>query len=252
MTLLDKVNTLIANMQRAITDFTAIKTALIESGADMPEGTSTSDYPAKIKEVHDKFWDTYQDNGNRTDYSCAFCNDGWNDATYNPKYPIIATSVNRLFYKNKQITDTKVPITLVGDNPYGDERHVYLPFAFCSSLKIIPSLSWSRELGIANTECIDFQGCDAIEHIGFNGELWGNVWLQKNDNIDDETLIQLVHCLKDFSQDEMAGEEFGWCYNIYLSQKCINRLFSTLMDERDAYYEGQPLEFVIMEKQWGY
>ena len=198
------------------------------------------------------FWDNYQDYGNRTDYNFAFCNEGWNDTTYNPKYPIIATSVNRLFFKNKQITDTKVPITIVGENPYGDERYVYLPFAYCSSLKTIPSLTWSRELAVIDTQIIDFQGCEAIKHIGFNGELWGNVWLQNSDNIDDETLIQLVHCLKDFSQDEMASEEFGWVFTIYLAQDCIDRLFNIVMDERDAYYEGKTLEVVIMEKQWGY
>lgn len=53
MNLIDKVKKLVANMQRAITDLKAIKTALIENGAEIPEGTTTSDYAGKISEVYE-------------------------------------------------------------------------------------------------------------------------------------------------------------------------------------------------------
>lgn len=36
----------------------------------------------------DMFWETFQKNGNRTDYSYTFRYDGWTPQNFNPKYPI--------------------------------------------------------------------------------------------------------------------------------------------------------------------
>ena len=46
---------------------------------------------------YDRFWDAYQDNGNRTSYSYAFCSYGWDKETFKPKYPI--TPGNYCFYQ---------------------------------------------------------------------------------------------------------------------------------------------------------
>lgn len=247
-------------INQAIADFDRIEKAIEDCGVDVPFGTDTKDYGDKIKEVceqgkksqYDEFWDAYQLNGNRTDYSYAFCDEGWNDTTYNPKYPIVATNINRLFYSNEQITNTKVPIIMVGANIYGDEKYMHIPFADCSSLKTIPSLSVSKEAAINNSQLLDFQNCDNIEHIGFNDEVWCDVWLQYSDNIDDETLIQLVHCLKDFSKSDELNEEYGGNFYIYISSKCVDRLTVLKMDDRDPYYKGETLETVILTKMWGY
>ena len=40
---------------------------------------------------YDAFWDGYQDGGNRRNYLYAFSYSGWNNTTFKPKYPIIAT-----------------------------------------------------------------------------------------------------------------------------------------------------------------
>lgn len=45
---------------------------------------------------YDAFWDTYQQNGERTDYSNAFVGDGWSNETLRPKHPckvIIGTNM---------------------------------------------------------------------------------------------------------------------------------------------------------------
>ena len=41
------------------------------------------------QEEHDTFWDTFQKNGSRRNYSYAFF-DGWTNANFAPKYDIIA------------------------------------------------------------------------------------------------------------------------------------------------------------------
>lgn len=40
------------------------------------------------KQEYDEFWDTFQDNGNRTDYQCGFGGKGWTKDNFKPKYDI--------------------------------------------------------------------------------------------------------------------------------------------------------------------
>lgn len=66
------------------------------------------------KSQYDEFWDAYQNNGERKNYNYAFQSLCWTDETYNPKYPIVASSATNIFVSNTNITDTKVPIDLRG------------------------------------------------------------------------------------------------------------------------------------------
>lgn len=63
---------------------------------------------------YDRFWDDYQQNGNRNDYKNAFSGTGWTEETLKPKYPVkivdtTATSryatemFRRLGYNNSKI-----------------------------------------------------------------------------------------------------------------------------------------------------
>ncbi len=71
------------------------------------------DFPRKIHDVYssgmyegakighfdewESFWDTYQDNGNRTDYYVAFYGKYWNNISFKPKHPIVVTNGNSMF-----------------------------------------------------------------------------------------------------------------------------------------------------------
>lgn len=46
---------------------------------------------------HDRFWDNYQDGGNRLHYNYAFAGKGWTDQTFRPKYDIRPTSATNMF-----------------------------------------------------------------------------------------------------------------------------------------------------------
>lgn len=55
-------------------------------------------YNDGVKSEYDRFWDNYQDYGNRTDYTQAFSKAGWNNETYKPKYiPKPHSSAVRMF-----------------------------------------------------------------------------------------------------------------------------------------------------------
>lgn len=56
-----------------------------------------SGYEAGKKSEYDKFWDIYQDNGDRVRYSGCFSGEGWNAETLKPKYSIKAKETYMMF-----------------------------------------------------------------------------------------------------------------------------------------------------------
>ena len=57
---------------------------------------------------YDRFWDTYQQNGNRTSYNYAFYGDGWTDETFKPKYDIVLIGNNASgMFRYSRITNLK-------------------------------------------------------------------------------------------------------------------------------------------------
>ena len=73
---------------------------------------NNGDFDAGKKAEYDAFWDTFQNNGNRTTYSYAFYGSavGWNDTTFNPKYPIKIIYGECLF-QNSPIT--RIPVDII-------------------------------------------------------------------------------------------------------------------------------------------
>lgn len=49
---------------------------------------------------YDAFWDAYQNNGNRTDYSAAFSGIGWNSKTLIPKYDVVPKVAAQIFARD--------------------------------------------------------------------------------------------------------------------------------------------------------
>ena len=56
-------------------------------------------------EHYDTFWDTYQQNGKRTNYQYAFSGKGWNDTTFKPKYDISVSGNGGWMFAGSQIKD---------------------------------------------------------------------------------------------------------------------------------------------------
>ena len=47
---------------------------------------------------YDRFWDSYQQNGNRDDYTHGFAGKGWNRNNFLPKYDLVPFTVNTCFH----------------------------------------------------------------------------------------------------------------------------------------------------------
>ena len=57
----------------------------------------TDGVSAGQKTEYDRFWDVYQQKGQRTDYDSAFRGVGWNGDSFYPKYDIIVSKANNCF-----------------------------------------------------------------------------------------------------------------------------------------------------------
>lgn len=113
---------------------------------------------------YDWFWDKYQNNGNRTDYYCAFSGSNWKDNVYNPKYPIkVLSGCNMLFYQNMYFTDTKVDIDMTA--PTVTSIQSFNLFQGCSKLKTIRKLIVRTTQPWISSGVSTFDGCTSLENI---------------------------------------------------------------------------------------
>lgn len=62
-------------------------------------------YEKGKKDEYDKFWDSFQNKGKRTNYQDGFAGKGWNDTTFKPKYDIIAVGNLGRAFQETELTD---------------------------------------------------------------------------------------------------------------------------------------------------
>ena len=102
-----------------------------------------------VKSYQDKFWDTFQDNGNRTDYSFAFAGTGWTDKILRPKYDIIVTSAHTMFKSNNGINEN------ISD--FFAKQGVKLDFSQCTSF-----VEAFGQPGIVGVDVVDTRNANNI------------------------------------------------------------------------------------------
>jgi hypothetical protein len=126
--------TLEMNVNQVNSDFQGIKTAIVDSGVEVADGTPTSELADKVNEVYNagyekgkleggnteeaydngytdgkqaewsEFWDSFQQNGTLESHARAFATPAWNDNNFKPKYDMKPTSAYMMF-SYSQITD---------------------------------------------------------------------------------------------------------------------------------------------------
>ena len=185
MTIADKIS-------RAREDYDAVYSAGYEKGKAEGGGGGSYDqgYADGKKAEYDLFWDNFQQNGNCRNYESAFRGNLFGDAIYSPKYDIIAsalTGANYLFMNNKQITDTKVKISV----PQAGEAMVFYQ---ASNLKRIPALEISNKTTFSNW----FAGCSALEELNIIGEIAQNDFDVKwSTKLSRNSIVSVVNALSD-------------------------------------------------------
>lgn len=119
---------------------------------------------------YDLLWDTLQNNGDPAGanyyYKFSYSTNGvgWTDENFNPKYPIITsasiTGGMALFYTNKNITDTKVPIVVLGSTAQS---------LFVNAEKLVTIRELSVHAGVAFSTT--FQGCYELINLTMSGTI---------------------------------------------------------------------------------
>ncbi len=185
-----------------------------ESGGSYDQGYADGE----IAE-YDRFWDTYQQNGNRTDHWCAFGGYGWTDETFKPKYDIRPTAANYMFFQS-QITDLKKSLADCG---------VTLDFSQCTAFTHFVGVSQITTLGVVDTRAAaslasmftqrralvsvdkiilredgsqttpSFNGMPSLVDIRFEGKFGQSVSFAMSQYLSVDSLQSIVDALKDMT-----------------------------------------------------
>lgn len=114
------------------------------------------------KDAYDAFWDTYQENGERTHYAYAFAGRGWNDEVFKPKYPLTnITNADSMFSNNMYLEyiDCDLDFSNCTSNTY--------LFNSAISLKRIKSIKFNN----AGKNAYIFSSCGHLIDITINGTI---------------------------------------------------------------------------------
>jgi hypothetical protein len=183
MSIADKLTTIAANVQKV---YDAGKAAGGGGGAGYDEG-----FAEGRQAEYDRFWDAFQQNGNRNYYQNAFASQVWDDTIYNPKYPIVGTqhySVYNTFNGCNQITSTKVPI-------YASNGIMQSAFSGCASLVTIPLLRLENIKDF--NSC--FTNCKKLANITIEGSIDVNFNISASGVLTNESVQSIIDHLKDLT-----------------------------------------------------
>lgn len=183
---------------------------------DVYEAGKTSEY--------DRFWDNYQSNGERKGYNYAFQSLCWTDETYNPKYPIIASSATNLYVNNKNITDTKVTIDLRGG--FINNTFSYSGLKTIQEIKVDKTTTHGKDTTGATN---GFNGIYDLVEVTFTGE-WtcGDLNIGYSHYLSKASIISIFNVL--------SGSVEG--LTLTISRKAVNNAFGIDVDNETTYPEG--------------
>ena len=136
---------------------------------------------------YDRFWDAYQQNGNKTSYDQAFAYTHWTDGSFNPKYDIVCVGgvSARQTFNNGRMTSTKVPIRV---------KNTSLNNTFTgSTIKTIVLL----ELDGVTDMSTSFNSCSALENITISGVIACNVDIVYSPLLTNESVQSIIDHLAD-------------------------------------------------------
>ncbi len=142
-------------------------------------------YEAGKKAECDRFWDAFQNNGNRTDYANAFSYFNFNDSIYNPKYPLRGV-LNSTFVQSK-VTDVKVPIL--------NAREIRQLFRWNSMTKRVPELNISEATDVSSDP---FYQATALTDITLTGVLAKSLSFAYSP-LNVVSMKSIISCLKDYN-----------------------------------------------------
>lgn len=179
----------------------------------------TSAFEAGKQAEYDRFWDAYQQNGNRKNYAYGFSYEGWNDTTFRPKHNIVPTSALYMF-NGSGIVD------LLGCLEKGG---VVIDFSKCTdfrymiaagcSIKHFPVIDMSASAGFQDgfryagslesgslvnvkpkhTWSNAFANCSGLVDISFSGTIGNSISFAQSGKLSDASIQSIIDALGDLT-----------------------------------------------------
>ena len=182
---------------------------------------------AGMQAEYDRFWDDFQQNGNRKSYMYAFTGDGWTIETLKPKYPIapIDTGVNTrsglcmfaYFCRNQssnfdmteicKMLDTSKLLSAQNMFQNAKVKNVTLDL---SNVTTINGMFSQNDSGYHNNITLTisekctvytnaFSYCSDLTHLIFTegSVIAGNISFDRSKSLDDESIQSIINALQD-------------------------------------------------------
>ena len=187
---------------------------------DVSGGGYGEGYTAGQQAEYDRFWDSYQDLGKRSDYSYSFSGQCWTDITFLPKYDIKPTGTGTygMFFNSMVTGDlvalcekqgiiidvsgcnafsamfTNCKFTRVGTLNFSNAqlRNV---FENAKNLKIIDKLIVAEKAQFIST----FSNTKALEEIRFEGVIGNDIGFSSCSLLSAESVQSIIDALKDLT-----------------------------------------------------
>jgi curved DNA-binding protein CbpA len=219
-------------------------------------------FDAGAKSEYDKFWDSYQENGNRTNYNFAFSGNGWNIETLKPKYDIVPTICSLMFralnlYVNISSFFEEQGIKLdfskttsfsemcLGSNITGfgviDTRSAngidYI-FASASKLQTVQLLILKDDgsQGAASS----FKDCSSLVNITIQGTIGRNFNLQWSTKLSHDSIVSIVNALSTTTTG----------LTVTLSKTAVNKAFETAEGLADGSASAEWTTLIATKSNW--
>ena len=256
-----------------LADFAEIKAVVNDNGGEyIEDDTPTSDYAEKTRDrldfefsmgrtdgyfdgynqglsegieqgkqsAYDEFWDSYQSNGNRTDYARAFEGAFWNDDRFKPKYPLNnAQNCNYMFrYTNiKDLSSLNIVyctgayalcreaanLELMGNIYLAGNTSISQGFHSCSKLTKIGVL----RVGAGTNLELAFYNCTALKEVTFTGTIGTSLGIG-NSPLNRASIESIISCLSDTATGK----------TLTLKKTAVNTAFGIDVDDEATYPEG--------------
>lgn len=171
-------------------------------------------YDAGKQAEYDRFWDIYQQNGNRTNYSTAFAGHGWTVENFKPKYNIIVSDSYMIFRYNRMNVDltallqdlgielrftgglqqytyqgsefTRVP-GITTSNQYSNSA-----FNGCQNLVTIDKITCTAESGMDSI----FTNCKELQNVTFDGVIGKKISVSDCPKLTHASLMSVINALE--------------------------------------------------------
>lgn len=183
---------------------------------------------------YDAFWDSFQNNGERTNYELAFAGVGWNNDTLRPKHRIKPTNAFEIFRSCGEVDLTKVGVdidfsdcTSAGNTFYGSAvTHIGV---FDASK--LPNLSYCfyrcehlveiDEIVVVPTHTFPstFYRCPALEKIIFSGTVAKDIDIHWSTNLSGASIDSVYWAAYE-------GYQQGASFTLTLSKTAVERAYS--------------------------